>query len=182
MIENDELERPRSIYYLGANDGIIVGVYMSLMYVLQVSGINNGVLMLVSEVMLLGLPVLAYFLLRRAYLASRCSSRLSGIWMHGIVVFLCGSLLMGLVSYIYMRFVNPTFIVDLFNMVAQFYIDMGTPESQHIGRTLHKIIDMKMLPTPISFAFSMIWLGSFLGAIVSLIIACILRWGTKPKC
>ncbi|MCC8117591.1 MAG: DUF4199 domain-containing protein [Bacteroidales bacterium] len=182
MTEEREIGQPRSIYHLGASDGLVVGVYMSIMYVLQVTGFNNGMLMLLSQAMLLGLPVVAFVLLRRAYVASRCTSRLSAIWMHGIVIFLCGSLLMGLVAYVYMRVINPDFIVNLFDQVAQIYLGMEQPEMKHIGVTLERLISEKLLPSPISFAFTLIWLGGFLGAIISLIIACILRWGfRKPN-
>ncbi len=181
MTQEREIGQPRSIYHLGASDGLIVGLYMAVMYMLQVTGLDNSMLMLLSQAMLLGLPVVAFVLLRRAYVASRCSSRLSAIWMHGIVIFLCGSLLMGLVSYFYMRVMNPDFIVDLFDRVAQFYISLGTPETKHIGTTLERLITEKMLPTPISFAFTLIWLGSFFGAMISLIIACILRWGMRKR-
>ncbi len=179
MTDEKEIGHQRSVYHLGASDGLIVGAYMGVMYVLQVTGLNNNLLLLLSQVMMLGLPVLAYALLRRAYMASHCTSRLSAIWMHGIVIFLCGSLILGLVAYIYMRVINPDFIVNLFDQVAQFYIDLGTPEAKHFGVTLERIISEKLLPSPISFAFTMIWLGSFLGAIISLICACLLRWTKK---
>lgn len=171
----------RTVYHRGASDGLIMGLYMAVMYVLQVSGLRAPMLSLLGEAMMLGVPVAAYMLMRRGVRETAPPPVFSAIWMHGIMIFLCGSIIMALVAYVYMRFVTPTFIVDLFRTMAELYAGMGTDAGQEFSRVLERVIEARMLPTPISFAFSLMWLASFGGAMLSLLLAGILKWRMASK-
>ncbi len=166
----------RTVYHRGATDGLIMGLYMTMMYITQVSGLNSPLLSLVGEAMMLGVPVVAYLLMRRGARETVPRPLFSAMWMHGIMLFLCGSIIMAFIAYIYMRFVNEGFITDLFKTMSRLYAGLGTETGDEFAHTLDRVVESKMLPTPISFAFSLLWLGSFAGAILSLLLAGILKW------
>lgn len=161
----------KSIYHTGGSDGLIMGLYMSVAFVLQAVVLGRpSVLSLVSGAMVLGIPVLAYALLRRGYREHPAQRQFSTVWMHGITIFICGSLILGLVQYVYMRFVQPGFIASMVQMVAETYKSMPGEDYQHMGEVMQRIVDKHMLPTPISFTFSMIWLVSFVGSLLSFVL------------
>lgn len=166
----------RTVYHRGASDGLIMGIYLTLMYVMQVTGIKTPMLGLLGEVLMLGVPAVAYLLMRRGARETVPRPLFSAMWMHGIMMFMCGSIIMALAAYIYMRFVEPNFILSLFRTMSELYAQLGTETGEQFSHMLDRVIEKHMLPTPISFAFSLLWLGSFTGAILSLLLAGILKW------
>ncbi len=188
IIMNEPMAEPphitdynRTVYHRGATDGLIMGLYLTVMYLLQVTGMNVPALSLLGEVMMLCVPVVAYLLMSRGARETVPRPMFSAMWMHGIMIFLCGSIIMTLAAYIYMRIVDPDFIVNLFRSMSQLYAGLGTEAGDQFSHMLDKVIAAHMLPTPISFAFSLLWLGSFSGAMLSLVIAGILKWRIVAK-
>ena len=159
-----------------------MGLYMSVAFVLQAVALGRpSMLSLLSSAMVLGTPVLAYVLMRRGYREHPAQRQFSTVWMHGITIFLCGSLILGLVQYAYMRFVQPAFMADMVHMVAETYKSMPGDEYRHMGTVMQNIIDKHMLPSPIAFAFSMMWMVSFAGSVLSLLLAAVVRMTTRNK-
>lgn len=149
---------------------------MTVMYVMQVTGFKLPVMGLLGEILMLGVPVVAYLLMRRGVRETVPRPLFSAMWMHGIMMFMCGSIIMALAAYIYMRIVEPGFILHLFQTMSQLYAQLDTDAGTQFSHMLDRVIEEHMLPTPISFAFSLMWLGSFTGAILSLLLAGILKW------
>lgn len=64
------MSHTHSIYNKGANDGWKMGLYLTAMFLTQAASIYNPALSLIGAVMMLGIPFVAYILLRRAYVES----------------------------------------------------------------------------------------------------------------
>lgn len=169
------MNEQRSIYSYGANDGLKMGIYLSVMFLLQCIGVNNYMLMTFGTLMMLCIPVVAYIILRKGYRESAGRSTFSAIWLHGILIFLCGSLILALVIYVYLRYVNPTFMSAMLNSLIDVYGDMDSPQASQLTEMLMTIKKQNLLPSPIQYAFTMIWTCGFFGSILSMVLALIVR-------
>ena len=169
------MSEPRSIYTYGANDGLKMGIYLSVMFLLQCIGTGNLMLMSLGTLMMLCIPMAAYILLRKAYRDSGGHSTFSAIWLHGILMFLLGSLILALVIYIYLRFVNPRFLSDTLSTLIDAYSEIDSPQTSQLTDMLTTIKQQNLLPSPIQYAFSMIWTCGFFGSILSMLLALIVR-------
>lgn len=169
------MNESKSIYTYGANDGLKMGVYLSVMFLLQCTGMAHMLLMTFGTLMMLCIPIVAYIILRKGYVRSGGISTFSAVWLHGILMFLCGSLILALVMYVYLRFLNPGFMSGLLNSLIEVYSGIDNPQAEQLTDLLTSIKQQNMLPSPIQYAFSMIWTCGFIGSILSMILALIVR-------
>ena len=170
----------KSIYRRGADDGFWFGLYLSVLFIALVSSISSALAGLAFFVMAVAVPVIIYFLLRRSYRSDNCRSMFSALWLHGICIFFFGSLLMALTAYIYLRFIDPTYIVTLVDTAHDMYVETNTPEAQQMAAILQRVKDSHMLPTTGEIAVQIIWAGVFSGSMLSMIMAAIVRATTRP--
>lgn len=165
----------KSVYTRGAEDGLVMGLCFIAMFIMQLLGRASLIAGIAGNLMALGVPLLLYLMLRRSYRTDKGRSTFSSLWMHGIMTFLCGSLLLAAIMYLYLRFIEPTFIADTVRDVVSVYRAIGSNDAEKIADVLQSMIDRHMLPSPIALTFSALWLGSFSGAVISLIEAAIVK-------
>jgi hypothetical protein len=136
--------------------------------------------MLLSFILLLSLPGLAYVYLRRCYVQEAGTSSFSSLWMLGILLFLYGSLICGVTTYICLQYLKPGFIYEQANFALHTYQSMPELKNSEITKMLSMAIQQKMLPTPIQFVFNMIWVTTFIGSLISIFISGMVRmWKVK---
>ena len=98
--------------------------------------------------------------------------------MIGILTFIYGSLICTAVTYALLEWLRPDFFYDMAQLVIDQYSKV--PAANDMVETLTKIVDKGLLPSTLEFLFQMFWLTSFLGSLVSAIVAVIVR-KIKPK-
>ena len=91
-------EQHKSVYKSGADDGFILGAYLSVWFLLLGYSTENVYLAPLAMLMMLGVPVLIFFMLRRAHVRAYGLSQFSELWLQGIITFVCGTLHMGVVA------------------------------------------------------------------------------------
>lgn len=90
-------------------------------------------------------------------------------------MFACGCLIFGAVSFVYLRWIDPGFLVRMLETGVEYY-SASTSESAHIlADELQMIIDSKAVPSALNIAFGWMWLGMFSGSILSMVVAGIVR-------
>lgn len=99
----------------------------------------------------------------------------SSLWMQGIVTFFCGTSIMALTAYIYMRWISPDFLIEQVTAAIDSYKSIDHEQSQKAAEVLQRIIDNKLMPTPIQMAIQMIWLGVFTGSLLSIIVSLLVQ-------
>lgn len=122
-----------------------------------------------------GVPFLLYRWLRRTYVEARGTLTLSALWLQGIVIFMCGMMISAIVSLVYLKFIEPGFIVDRLNDVIELYSSSPVEELQEIATVLTNMIEQKVVPSTGSIVMEMVWLGVFSGSILSLIVGLLTR-------
>lgn len=175
---SEMIEKRESIFKYAARCGLPMGGYLSLMSVSMIFSDKLPLLSLVVLVMLIFTPVLIYKLLRARYVADSCTTDFSSLWMIGILTFIYGSLICTAVTYALLEWMRPDFFYDMAQLVIDQYKTM--PAAKEMVDTLRTIVDKGLLPSTLEFLFQMFWLTSFLGSLVSAIVAVIVR-KIKPK-
>lgn len=169
------MSQRQSIYEIGANDGWKMGIYLSAVFLLQATGMKWIPGLIIGNILMLGIPFIAYWLLRRKFIASGGTTTFSGIWLHGIIFFFCGSLIMAIVAYVYLRYINTNFIVDQIHLLSSTYSQIGTPEAKAFALQFERLIEYHLVPSAIQMAFSLVWFCSFFGSMLSLILSLIVK-------
>lgn len=171
-----ESVRDKSPYKRGADDGLIMGIILIILFMASVYSYKSPLANVIAIALLLvGVPAATFLMLRRSYVKDNCLTLFSSLWMQGIVIFFCATLLLAAWVYIYLRFINPTFLIDTLNHVATLYDNMGTATGQQISATIHAMIKQNLVPSSISIAIETIWLGVFSGSLLSALMAALVR-------
>ncbi|MDE5568714.1 MAG: DUF4199 domain-containing protein [Muribaculaceae bacterium] len=177
---NQSSNNPRTVFRRGADDGFLMGIFLSVLFIALVNSIYSAIATVATVAMALAVPFLTFFFLRRSYRSDNCRSTFSALWLHGICIFFFGSLLMALTSYVYLRFINPSYITDVLRMAKEVYSAVGTDDAMEMVALMQKIEDSHMLPTGGQVAVEIIWTGVFTGSLLSMVVSAIVRAVTRP--
>lgn len=167
------IEKRESIFKYAARCGLPMGGYLSVMSAAMVFSDKVPLLSLMVLCMLLFMPLLVYKLLRARYVADGCTTDFSSLWMIGILTFIYGSLICTAVTYALLQWLRPDFFYDMAQMVIDQYSKV--PAASDMVETLTTIVDKGLLPSTLEFLFQMFWLTSFLGSLLSAIVAVVVR-------
>lgn len=169
----DKTRSTKSSYRRGAEDGVYFGAILSAVVLSMLLTVRVPFLSLLSIVLIAFVPFMAYkYILRGVYQRGE-QGRLSEAWMHGISIFFFGALIMGVVMYVYLRFVDPGFMAVNVKQAVVVLRDSGTEESLSTARRLQYMVDHKMLPNAIEWTFVTMWLVIMTGTMLSVILAAI---------
>lgn len=171
-MDKNALQIQRSVYTLGAYDGLWVGLAMGFCVMVMVASSRYPSLSLLGLVMFLAIPFMAWAYLRRAWVSGWVPATFSAVWLHGICIFLFGSIITALMMYISLRFVVPGWIESQ-TMLAVERLS-ADPETAEQARILSEVVKSGQMPSPIYTSVSSIWLVAFTGSMWSLLFAFIL--------
>lgn len=165
-------QQRKSIYRRGAENGIVMGVFLSVLFLAMANSLESAWLGMLSMVMMLGVPFLTYGLLRRSYRLDMGLSKFSELWMEGILIFAGGSVILAVVALAYMRWVEPTFITTQVTTLAALYRDAG---ETGVADMVDNAIARHALPTPAEVAVEFVWLGIFSGSMLSMLMTLLVK-------
>lgn len=167
--------RPSSILRRGAESGAVMGLYLLLLLATMVGALSNGLLSIVFLLMAVVVtPMAAYRRLRHSFDATGRRLSMSALWCEGIVMMIGASLIAALGAFVFMRFIDPTFVVATVKSSIAAYQASGNPDLQSFAATLQSLIDNRLIPRPIELAISLAWFGAFTGSLLSLVVAAII--------
>lgn len=172
---DDSPKKIKNIYARGADDGFWLGLYFSMLFGVTVMSLSVPLLNLVAIVMGFGVPFMTYFFLRRTHIAAHGMTVFSALWMQGITMFACGSLIFGAVSFIYLRWIDPGFLLRILQAGVDYYNASSSEGAQMLASEFQMIIDSKMMPSALNVAFGWMWLGMFSGSILSMLVAAVVK-------
>lgn len=165
----------KSIYRRAADNGLVFGIILSVLFLLFVFSGSMPLLSFLALAMFVAVPGLIFYFLRRCFTEEKGLTTFSGLWSLGILIFLFGSLICSVVTYIYLQYIEPTFIYDQARMALTLYQSIESMKGSELVTVMEQAITQNMLPTPIQFVFQMIWMTTFSGSILSMIISVIVR-------
>lgn len=162
----------RSVYSIGATDGFWVGLAMGTCVLCMITSCKIPFLSLVGLILFFVTPFIAWRFVKRGWINSLTPASFSAVWLHGICIFLFGSIIMALMMYLALKVIVPGWIEIQTSQAVALLAD--DPNTAHEAKVLQQIINSGELPTPIYTAVSSIWLTAFSGSMLSMIFAFIL--------
>lgn len=173
MVKND-IDKTKSVYRYGAEYGVWFGIYLTLMALAIIYGFSNYSLIIVALAMLVATPAVIYPMMRRYRTQMHGFSPFASLWMLGLMIFLFGSLICGAITYVWMQYVMPTFIYDQVMAAIEIYKSVPGNSAEEMVKMMETIIERHALPSPMEVVVQMVMLTTFLGSLVSMILAFIL--------
>lgn len=166
-------EKLTNPYKQGADDGTMFGLYLIALFFASAFALEVPGLGILATVMIFAVPVIIFFALRRTWVRDRGMSLFSALWMQGIMIFICGGLLSGLVSFIYLRWINPAWLGVQVNKMIELYSSVDGGKT--LADTLRTMVNQGLLPSSIQMVIQMLWIEIFSGSVLSLIITAFVR-------
>lgn len=171
----NDMNRPRSAFSYAAHAGLPMGIYLSVLSLCVLASLRLDFLPMLILPLLIGVPVILFFMMRRTAADNPSLRRLSPLWLMGIYTFIFGSLICALVSNLYIMMVEPDFVAryleqTIINMES--LSDAGEFDAQI--SMMREALAKNTLPGSMQFVSTMAWSTCFFGSILSLLIAAIL--------
>ena len=163
-----------SPYRRGADDGFIFGLYLTALFFASIFAEQVPLLSLVGLALIVAVPAVVWRMQSRYCRALKGAVTFPMLWMQGVVMFACGIAIAGAALVIYMKWINPDFILTQWEKMAELGADSDNPFFAESGRIARSMIDNGMLPTPISIVVQFILLAIASGSILSLTLGAIL--------
>lgn len=169
------MEPKRSIFQCAGQWGLPFGLYLSCAAVASIYADWFAPLQLVFLILLLGTPVVAYAFQRRKFIEDNGFTEYAGLWMLGIMLFILGSIISSLVVYLVLQYLRPNYIYEQTQMAIDTYKQLPQMRDSEILEILQKMVDRRLLPTPIETVFNAFWFITFGGCLVSAVTALVAR-------
>lgn len=173
-------KQPKNIYARGADDGFWLGLYLCALFFLCVGAFTMPALNIVTLVLMAGVPALTYFFLRRTHVAAHGMTVFSALWMQGIVMFACGCLILGAVSFVYLRWLDPGVINRALLEAIKIYEQQPGEAAAETASELRLLAETRGVLTPLNLTFGWMWLGMLTGSILSMIVSVFVRLRRVP--
>lgn len=181
MVEKNNIDDTvKSVYRQGAEYGAWFGVYLTVMALAIMYGFTHTILMLAAMAMMVAVPAVVYPMLRRYRSQMRGYAPFASLWMLGLMIFICGSLICGAVTYVWMQYVMPTFIYDQVMAAIDVYKAVPGDSAAEMVRIMETIVERHALPSAMEVVVQMVMLTTFLGSLVSMVLAFILGMRRIP--
>lgn len=170
-----DIEHNTSPYKRGADAGFYFSGILCMLFFAGVYSVKVPVLSIVSAVIALAVPYIIYKSLRKSYVTDHGATTMSSLWMQGIVTFACGCAVSGLIAIIYLKWIDPDFLMQRIYEAIALYRDSHWDSAANTADVLEKMIESGIMPGTVEFVMEAIWLGIFSGSMLSLLMALLVR-------
>lgn len=172
---NDGRHKLKNIYARGADDGLWMGLYIIVIFALTVVSQSLPLASVPAMAMMLAMPFLTFRFLKRTHNAAHGMSVFSALWMQGITMFACASLIFGMATFCYLRWINPRYILEVLAQVAQTYSDAPHESTRMLAEECAMIVRTGAVPPASGVVMSLMWTVMFSGSLLSMACALCVR-------
>ncbi len=161
----------QSPYRRGADDGFIFGLYLSAIFFASIFAQTLPVLSLLSMAMMVLVPAVIFRFMRSFDRDLGPSASFPMLWMQGVVIFFCGTLIAGAALVIYMKWIEPDFVFNQMQSVADLAGAAPGTFVDNAADIASKMIEARFIPTPIAIVTELIMLSIVTGSILSILLS-----------
>ena len=170
------MEKPKtSIYQRAGEWGIPFGLYLACAGLSSIFADWFSPLSMVFFVMFLGTPAVVYWFQRRKFIEDDGFTEYAGLWMLGIMLFIFGTVLASLIIYLVLQYVRPNFMYEQAQAFIDTYSKMPQMRDSDMLRVIQRMMDERLLPSPIETVINSFWFITFGGSLVSALTALVAR-------
>lgn len=174
------MEQKKSIYQRAAEWGIPFGLYLACAGTTSIFADWFAPLSFLFMALLLGTPLVVYWFQRRKFIEDSGFGEYASLWMLGILLFILGSVVASFIIYLILQYVRPDFMYDQARMVIDAYSKMPEMKDSDLLRVLQRMVNERLLPSPIETVFNAFWFTTFGGSLLSAITALFARRTYRP--
>ena len=175
------MENKKTIFQRAAEWGIPFGLYLACAAMTYIFSDYFSPLLLLFMVMCTCLPVVVYFFQRRKFIEDDGFTEYAGLWMLGIMLFLLGTLIASFIVYLVLQHIRPTFMYDIAQMIIDTDKQAPGVMDNELLQIIKRMVDEKLMPSPIEIVMSMYWLVTFMGSLISAVTALIAHRGINKR-
>lgn len=164
-------EEQKSIVQFAMEWGVYMGLYFVVKFVFEVCSMNSFFCNAVSLLMLLCIPVVLYYAMRKYDVMSGLKAYFAQLWMMGIMLFFFASLICSVAEFVFYQYINPGYVAELFDRALALIKESEMLSDTISLEDMHKAIGAGVLPTPLQMVMQSIWSNVFFGSLLSMIVA-----------
>ena len=174
-------EPKKSIYQRAGEWGIPFGLYLSCGAVVSIFADKVPVLSLLFFAIVIGTPFLVYHYQRYKFVEDDGFTEYAALWMLGILLFILGSVISSLVVYLVLQLWRPEFMYEQAQQVLEAYKGMPDMKDNEFLLVLQRMVDERLMPSPIQTVFNAFWFITFGGSVTSALTALFAQRKIKPR-
>jgi hypothetical protein len=174
-------EPKKSIYQRAAEWGIPFGLYLSCGAVASIFADKVPPLSIVFFLFIIGTPFLTYHYQRRMFVEEDGFTEYSALWMLGILLFILGTVISSFVVYLVLQYWRPDFMYEQAQQVIEAYKTIPQMKDSEFLMVLQRMVDERLMPSPIQTVFNAFWFITFGGSITSAVTAAIAQRKINPR-
>lgn len=175
------MEQPKNIYQRAGEWGFPFGLYLACTGATSIFADWFMPLGALFFVLLLGTPLVVYWFQRRKFIENGGFGEYAELWMLGILLFILGTVVANCIIFLLVHFVRPNFMYEQARMVIDAYRDIPEMRDSDMVRVLQRMVDERLMPSPIETVFNAFWFTTFGGSILSAVTAVFARRTYNPK-
>lgn len=163
----------KSIYQRASEWGLPFGLYLSCAAVASIFADWFAPLSVIFLLLLVATPLVVYYFQRRKFDEDDGFTEYAALWMLGILLFILGAVIAGFIIFLVLQYVRPNFMYEQAQAVIEAYSQIPQMQDSEMLHVVKRMVDEKLMPTPIETVFSSFWFISFGGSLLSAITAII---------
>lgn len=177
-------QNPYDVFGRASRIGPVAGVYFTALFLSAAYAGMHPLLSLVALAMILAVPWLLYLRLSQG-VGDRGPLRTSPLWTEGVYTFLFGGLVMALLVYLWLKYVDPDYLQNQLRLAAELLRENPEAAGPELRQNIEAVLEQGTMPGAIQMAMSLFWTVTFTGAVLSLLVAYIVakvkssRWKKK---
>ena len=151
--------------------GAYMGLYFVVKFIFAVLSLNYPFCNVVSTIMLLFVPLVVFFMMRRFSNQNEGGSYFSQLWMMGILLFFFASLISGLAQYIYYVYINPEYIKSQLSAAVTLLESLNMTSDPSLLEAVKTGLEQGNIPSPMAVVIQQMWVNVFFGSLLSAVMA-----------
>lgn len=174
-------ENKRSVYRRGAEDGLKLGPVLMLTVTLVGATPFVPWLTMPALASIVAVPVMAYILLKRGAAEDGEDSTFSATWLHGTTMFFFSGLLLALYVFIALRWWQPDYYERVFDMTIEILQNQPGAQANEMVEQMQQMKENGEMPTPFDTSIEMLYFATVSGAMLSTVLALIVKFTNNFK-
>ncbi len=177
------LPPPRSIIQRSAENGLLIGAFLTALAVFTGLGTTSGIFGFLVWAGSIFLLFFVYALLRRSYAENSFQLGLPELWAETLAMFFFGAAIQAVVIYLLLRFVAPGFVGEQLQTAVDTFRSTGTPEGDQWAQTIENIRKHNGVPSATEVVSQTLIFNIFCGFVIGFVEAVTVkvRYSSQPR-
>ncbi|MDE6370759.1 MAG: DUF4199 domain-containing protein [Duncaniella sp.] len=171
----------QSPYRRGADDGIVMGLYLTVMFFASIFSGSLPVLTWLAFLMIVCVPLLVWRLMGRYHRALGQASSFAMLWMYGVVMFFCGMLISGVALEVYMTWIHPGYVAEQLQALAALQGDFPDTYLDSMASMAQSMLDAHFIPAPINLVAELVMMAIVSGSVLSIVLGALLTFRSRRR-